>query len=398
MMKRNFWSPGIWFLGLFTLVLLIGVPKPGFAVHQDNNLDGINDCDVGDVNGNCTISSEHTVGTNVTIVGNLTITSTGHIKFTGSDPRQLYVKGNLDIQVAGADKGKISYEGTGSANPGQNGGTLTIIVDGDATNSGEVSVKGGNGSNVAAGTGATGGNGGTLTFNVCGAFTSTGDITAKGGNGGNSTGPNATSGGDGGSGGAITINVNGNVTISGRVHAQGGNGGTPLGTGQNGGDGTITINTQQAAVNTASADFNPADANHLFINLNRVDPAQCGQPVPEGCSLGYWKNHTGAWQTYTHGQTVGSVFADAPASLASATLLQALSFKGGSTPDGAKQILLRQAVAALLNAAHSGVNYPKTVAQVIAAVNAQLTSTTRSAILALAGELDADNNLGCPLN
>jgi hypothetical protein len=383
MMKRKLWSPGIWFLGLFTLVLLIGVPKPSFAVHEDTDADGVMNCDAGQVNGDCTISTEHTIGANVTIEGNLTITSTGHIKFTGSDPRQLYVKGDLDIQVSGDDKGKISYEGTGTANPGQNGGTLIIIVDGNANVSGEVSVRGGNGSQ-----GATGGNGGVLTFNVCGDFTSTGNITAKGGNGGGGTTP-----GNGGSGGVIEINVNGNVVITaGEVNAKGGSG---PGAADDGADGTITINTAQVAVNTAGATFNPVPT----INLNQVDPAQCSQPVPEGCSLGYWKNHTGSWPVvYSPAQTVGSVFNQATAPLADATLLQALSFKGGSTLDGAKQILLRQAVAALLNAAHSDVSYPRTVAEVIAAVNAQLGSETRSAILALAGELDVDNNLGCPLN
>jgi hypothetical protein len=381
MMKRKLWSPGIWFLGLFTLVLLIGVPKPSFAVHEDTDADGVMNCDAGQVNGDCTISTEHTIGANVTIEGNLTITSTGHIKFTGSDPRQLYVKGDLDIQVSGDDKGKISYEGTGTANPGQNGGTLIIIVDGNANVSGEVSVRGGNGSQ-----GATGGNGGVLTFNVCGDFTSTGNITAKGGNGGGGTTP-----GNGGSGGVIEINVNGNVVITaGEVNAKGGSG---PGAADDGADGTITINTEQAATNTAGATFNPAPT----INLGQVDPAQCDQPVPQGCSLGYWKNHTGSWQGYFPTDTVGDVF-EIGGSFADVTLLEALSFGGGPGVDGAKKILLRQAVAALLNAAHPDVSYPRTEAQVIAAVKAQLASETRSAILALAGELDVDNNLGCPLN
>jgi hypothetical protein len=55
-------------------------------------------------------------------------------------------------------------------------------------------------------------------------------------------------------------------------------------------------------------------------------------------------------------------------------------------------------VAALLNAAHSGVDYPRTTAEILADVNAALTSNSRSAMLALAAELDSDNNLGCPLN
>ncbi|HEU0078599.1 MAG TPA: hypothetical protein VFQ76_13155, partial [Longimicrobiaceae bacterium] len=122
----------------------------------------------------------------------------------------------------------------------------------------------------------------------------------------------------------------------------------------------------------------------------------------DGCTPGYWKNHTDSWAGtgYTPGQTVGSVLSGASAfpSLASSTLLQALGFGGGSGTAGAAQILLRAAVAALLNASHADVDYPATAASVIADVNAALASNSRSTMLALAAELDADNNLGCPLN
>lgn len=92
------------------------------------------------------------------------------------------------------------------------------------------------------------------------------------------------------------------------------------------------------------------------------------------------------------------MFTGAPASLASQTLLQALQGGGGSGILGASKILLRAGTAALLNAAHSGVDYPSSTAEVIAAVNAALASNDRATILALASSLDADNNLGCPLN
>jgi Prealbumin-like fold domain len=119
----------------------------------------------------------------------------------------------------------------------------------------------------------------------------------------------------------------------------------------------------------------------------------------EGCSHGYWMNHQAAWSPtgYASSQTVGSVFSGSEP-LASSTLLDALKFKGGSTVTEAKQILLRQAVAALLNAQHPGVSYPRTTAQVIAAVNAALASNNRTTILDLASALDADNNLDCPLS
>ena len=65
---------------------------------------------------------------------------------------------------------------------------------------------------------------------------------------------------------------------------------------------------------------------------------------------------------------------------------------------GAAKILLRAAVAALLNAGHSGVEYPRTTAEILADVNAALTSGNRDTMLGLGTALDNDNNLGCPLN
>jgi len=74
---------------------------------------------------------------------------------------------------------------------------------------------------------------------------------------------------------------------------------------------------------------------------------------------------------------------DVPDSLGldNTTLLQALNFKGGSGTKGAAQNLLRAAVAALLNSAHPGVDYPRTTGEVIAAVNAALASNDRSVML-----------------
>ncbi len=121
-----------------------------------------------------------------------------------------------------------------------------------------------------------------------------------------------------------------------------------------------------------------------------------------GCTPGYWKNHTDSWAGtgYSPDQTTGSVFSGASAfpSLASQSLLQSLQGGGGSGTLGAAKILLRAAVAALLNAGHSGVDYPRTTAEILADVNAALTSNNRNTMLALASELDSDNNLGCPLN
>jgi hypothetical protein len=82
-------------------------------------------------------------------------------------------------------------------------------------------------------------------------------------------------------------------------------------------------------------------------------------------------------------------------SLANVTFDQALNFGGGPTLLDAAKILMRQAVAAVLNAA-SGFGYPLTVQQVINEVNTALASCDRVTILTEAKRLDRFNNLTCP--
>jgi hypothetical protein len=121
----------------------------------------------------------------------------------------------------------------------------------------------------------------------------------------------------------------------------------------------------------------------------------------QGCTPGYWKNHTDSWPPtgYTTSQLVKNVFNEGwryPAGWV--TLLMGLGLSGGSGVNGAAEILTRAGVAALLNAAHPDVAYPRTEASVISDVNAAFATYNRDSMLALAAQLDADNNRGCPLN
>ncbi len=122
----------------------------------------------------------------------------------------------------------------------------------------------------------------------------------------------------------------------------------------------------------------------------------------QGCSHGYWKNHLDSWALagFSSDALVNSVFVEATAFSAfdSSTLLGALRFGGGPGPEGGAKILLRQAVAALLNAAHHDVGFPRTGAEVISSVDAALATGDRQTMLTLKDELDAENNLGCTLN
>jgi len=127
----------------------------------------------------------------------------------------------------------------------------------------------------------------------------------------------------------------------------------------------------------------------------------------EGCTPGYWKNHTDNWfedvgkpipVTKTLGGA-GYVTSSVPGT---DTLLMALRYRGGPGPEGAERILLRAAAAAWLNAAHEGLGYPyrryKDPGNIVASVNAAIASGNRAQMISLAGLLDDANNLGCPLN
>ncbi len=162
--------------------------------------------------------------------------------------------------------------------------------------------------------------------------------------------------------------------------------------------------------NTATVTGHPADSSEV---VGDSDPSHyyASEPPPppppppsgdQGCTPGYWKNHTDSWPPtgYSPAQSVESVFSAAAAYPAYGTpsLLQGLSFQGGSGVEGGVGNLLRAAVAALLNTAHSGVDYPRTTVGVISDVDAALASGNRDTMLSLASALDGDNNLGCPLN
>jgi hypothetical protein len=111
----------------------------------------------------------------------------------------------------------------------------------------------------------------------------------------------------------------------------------------------------------------------------------------QGCTPGYWKNHTDSWQEANPSQLVKNKYADARANVADWTLLQALQSGGGKGADGAAVILARAAVAAWLNAANDDLGYPWRREQVgvdgrpplVDTVNAAFASGDRDTMLAL---------------
>lgn len=120
-------------------------------------------------------------------------------------------------------------------------------------------------------------------------------------------------------------------------------------------------------------------------------PVSTGAWENAGCTPGYWKNHTEAWNGYSPTQTIGSVFSSAPAPYASMTLLQGLRLGGGPGIGGATQILLRAAIAGVLN------EYPDSAHGKIDRTNAAMESGDRERILRLASRFDAQNNGACTI-
>jgi hypothetical protein len=116
------------------------------------------------------------------------------------------------------------------------------------------------------------------------------------------------------------------------------------------------------------------------------------------CGIGFWKNHVDSetWGPtgYSPDASVGTVFDEAEPHQ-NHTLSEALGLAGGPGVNGAKAILVRAAVGALLNAAHPDIDYGMSAGQVIEAVNAALDGRNRRTMLALAEELDLLNDGTC---
>ena len=141
-------------------------------------------------------------------------------------------------------------------------------------------------------------------------------------------------------------------------------------------------------------------------SVTASDPSHYVGITGQGCTPGYWKNHTDSWPPtgYSPTQKIKTVFPPVltgyPASLGNATLWDALAFDGWDPNPvaGGAEILLRAGVAALLNASHPTVAFPLTEGGLITQVNTALASANRDTLLSNAAQLDAYNNIGCPLN
>lgn len=123
-----------------------------------------------------------------------------------------------------------------------------------------------------------------------------------------------------------------------------------------------------------------------------------------GCTPGYWKqeHHFDSWPfPYGPDTLLRDVFVTSNVLyVPDDTFLEALNYGGGPGVGGATQILLRAAVAALLNAEALGTAFEDEPDQVIDTTVDRLESQWRPTILTRATYFDSINNGpdGCPLN
>lgn len=145
--------------------------------------------------------------------------------------------------------------------------------------------------------------------------------------------------------------------------------------------GTTTYYVRSETVNGEYICFGTAMIN--------VTVEQCAE---EGCTLGYWKNHTDKWcEAYSTCDLYGDIFENSPSELSNLSLLEVLNIGGGGIYN-----LGRQSVAALLNTCSSGVDFAYSDIQtLIDDVNSAFANDQAGYF---GSYLDMLNQAGCPLS
>jgi hypothetical protein len=122
-------------------------------------------------------------------------------------------------------------------------------------------------------------------------------------------------------------------------------------------------------------------------------PSSTPPPPPQGCTLGYWKNHTYGWPSpYTTSTRLSTIFSSSALNyygMGNSTLLDALNNTGN---DVHARNVMRQAAAAVLNIRKFGTRYQYTLTQLVTQVNNALNSHNAATQDALTTSLDTANS------
>jgi hypothetical protein len=122
-------------------------------------------------------------------------------------------------------------------------------------------------------------------------------------------------------------------------------------------------------------------------------------PEPQGCPADVWNGRPEWTGTgVVPGQLIKDVFSESfrYGQIGNATLRGALRFQGGGGLLGAAKLLVREGVAALLNATDRSLEYPYTRSQVIVLVDEALISGDSTRMDELSALLREANGAGCP--
>ena len=149
----------------------------------------------------------------------------------------------------------------------------------------------------------------------------------------------------------------------------------------------IAVEGQYANMGSVSATYGVDDSDpshYISVPGETPPPPETG----EGCSPGYWRqnHHYDDWTGYLPGDSASAVLGR---ELGGITLGQAVALGGGGL-----HALLRQTVAALLNASNPEVGYAYSAGEVISMFQAAYDSGQYEATKDL---FDRANNAGCPL-
>lgn len=178
-----------------------------------------------------------------------------------------------------------------------------------------------------------------------------------------------------------------------------------------------TLNVGESMICPAASNASEGAVNNIGtasgtspggIQVSDTDPANyVGElsppPGDEGCQQSHWKqkDHLIWWgptgySIFTHLHSVfSSIDNSSYNDIRNKTLLEALSFSGGSY-HGNEKLLLREAVAALLNAAHPGVDYYYTETEVKSLTNTAI-GGSHSDMHDQEMDFQSHNNGRCPL-